>query len=291
MMYRVRHVTTYTYTDPVLLAHHQAHLVPRSFDWQTCHRTLLRVTPTPSGIDDRGRDYYGNPIAYFALQDPHSSLVVQVVSKVEVMEHSPPEPADTPPWEELVDLPERQQGAALLEIADYCFDSTLVRVSDEVADYARPSFPPGRPVLACLLELMHRIHRDFTYDAEATTISTPLTQVLAERRGVCQDFAHLAIACIRAMGLPARYVSGYLLTRPPPGRKKLRGSDASHAWPSAYVPGSGWIDFDPTNDCLVGTDHVTLGWGRDYDDVCPLSGVVLGGGEQVLDVGVDVEPV
>jgi transglutaminase-like putative cysteine protease len=291
MMYRVRHVTSYAYTEPVLLAHHQAHLRPRSFARQACHHSGLRITPTPDSLDDRGVDYYGNPVAFFALQDAHSTLTVEVLSKVEVEARQLPDPGATPAWEELVDLPARLGGADLLEIADFCLDSPLVRISDEIADYARPSFAPGRPVLACVIDLTHRVHEDFTYDGTATTIATPLSDVLAQRRGVCQDFAHLTIACIRAMGLPARYVSGYLLTRPPPGRKKLRGSDASHAWLSVHVPGCGWVDFDPTNDCLPDTEHVTLGWGRDYDDVSPLRGVVLGGGEQVLEVGVDVEPV
>jgi transglutaminase-like putative cysteine protease len=290
VIYRVRHLTTYTYAEPVLLAHHQAHLVPRSFERQTCQRAAVRITPTPDSLDDRGRDYYGNPVTFFVLRDPHSSLAVQVLSKVEVKERLRADPDASPPWEQLVELPARLKGADLLEVADFCFESALVRFSDDVVDYVRPSFLPGRPVVTCLLDLMHRISHDFTYDDTATTIATPLSEVLARRRGVCQDFAHLSIACLRAIGLPARYVSGYLLTRPPPGRQKLRGADASHAWASTFIPGSGWLDFDPTNDCLPNTEHLTLGWGRDYDDVCPLRGVVLGGGEQLLEVGVDVAP-
>ena len=171
------------------------------------------------------------------------------------------------------------------------FRSPFISFSAEVRAYAEPSFVRGRPLIGCLRDLNSRIRHEFAYDPAATTLATPLLEVLAKKRGVCQDFAHLFIACARAMGLPARYVSGYLLTRPPPGKPKLRGSDASHAWVSVFIPEFGWVDFDPTNNCLPNEEHVVLGWGRDFDDVSPLRGVVLGGGEHRLKVGVDVEPV
>ncbi|HIJ64171.1 MAG TPA: transglutaminase family protein [Rhodospirillaceae bacterium] len=291
MIYKVRHVTTYAYAEPVLVAHHQAHLTPRHASFQTSHRSQLRIDPQPAEIDSRGHDYFGNPVTFFGLRDPHQRLVVQATSKVEVHERIPPPAAATPPCDAALGMLEHLYGELLLETADARCDSPYAAASDAIRDYALPSFPDGRPLLDCLLDLTARIHRDFKYDPAATSLATPLAEVLEDRRGVCQDFAHLGIACLRAMGLPARYVSGYLLTRPPPGKRKLQGSDASHAWMSAFVPGAGWLDFDPTNNCMANLDHVTLGWGRDYDDVSPLRGVVLGGGDHSLKVAVDVEPV
>ncbi|HIJ38951.1 MAG TPA: transglutaminase family protein [Rhodospirillaceae bacterium] len=290
IVYRVRHVTTYGYAEPVLLAHHLAHLTPRNSAHQTCLRSLLRIEPVPAEMDERVLDYYGNPVTFFALRDPHARLLVQATSKVEVRERPIPEAQATASWEDAIQQVQSLRGAEMLAVADCQFDSPYVGIAEGIQDYALASFPARRPLLECLLDLMFRIHRDFTYDPKATTLATPLAEVLAKRRGVCQDFAHFGIACVRSMGLSARYVSGYLLTKPPPGAKKLRGSDASHAWMSVYLPDVGWIDFDPTNNCIPKLDHVTLGWGRDYDDVSPLRGVVLGGGDHSLKVGVDVEP-
>ena len=291
MMYRVKHVTTYRYGAPVLLAHHLAHLTPRQTPHQTCLRAQLRITPQPSEIDESGVDYYGNPTAFFGLRDPHGTLTVQVSSKVEVRPRDLPTADQGAPWagpgDPLADL----TGEIRVEVADFCVDSPFIAVAPDIRAYAEISFVPGRPLMGCLLDLNSRIRHEFSYDPAATTVATPLSEVLARRRGVCQDFAHLFIACARSMGLPARYVSGYLLTRPPPGKEKLRGSDASHAWVSVFLPEFGWIDFDPTNACLPNEEHVTLGWGRDFDDVSPLRGVVLGGGEHRLKVGVDVEPI
>jgi transglutaminase-like putative cysteine protease len=291
MNYRVRHLTTYTYSAPVLMAHHMAHLIPRSFTWQTCRRSSLRVRPLPTVLDDDGRDYFGNPVSFFTVQDPHSTLTVEAISRVAVRARDLPSPGETLPWETVADALLHEHGQGLVEASEFCFDSPFVETSDVIAEYAGPSFPPEMPILAGLLDLMHRIHSDFTYDPKATTVATPLDQVLSERRGVCQDFAHLGIACLRSLGLAARYVSGYLLTRPPPGKEKRRGSDASHAWLAAFVPAVGWIDLDPTNDCIPGLEHVTTAWGRDYDDVSPLRGIVLGGGDHSFKVAVDVEPI
>lgn len=291
MMYRVKHVTTYRYGEPVLLAHHLAHLTPRQTPHQTCLRAQLRITPQPAEIDESGVDYYGNPTAFFGLRDPHGILTVQVISKVEVRARELPAADRGEPWAGPRDPLAGLSGEALVEVADFCFDSPYAAASPDIRAYAEASFPPGRPLMGCLLDLNSRIRNEFSYDPAATTVATPLSEVLAQRRGVCQDFAHLFIACVRAMGLPARYVSGYLLTKPPPGKPKLRGADASHAWVSVFLPEFGWIDFDPTNNCLPNEEHVTLGWGRDFDDVSPLRGVVLGGGEHRLKVGVDVEPV
>jgi transglutaminase-like putative cysteine protease len=291
MMYRVKHVTTYRYTEPVLLAQHLAHLTPRQTAHQTCLKAQLRVTPTPAEIDESGQDYFGNPVTFFGLRDPHATLTVQVISKVEVRPRALPRAQDSRPWRGVQDPLAGLQGEALLDVADYCFDSPYATLTPKLKDYAARSFVAGRPLLACVLDLNKRINRDFAYDPTATTVATPLSEVLAARAGVCQDFAHIGIAGLRAMGLPARYVSGYLLTRPPPGKPKLRGSDASHAWIATYLPEFGWIEIDPTNNCIPGIEHVVLGWGRDFGDVSPLCGVVLGGGEHRLKVGVDVEPV
>lgn len=291
MMYRVKHATTYRYTGPVLLAQHLAHLTPRQTQNQTCLRAQLRITPTPAEIDESNQDYYGNPVTFFGLREPHSTLSVQVTSRVEVRERDHPKESAARPWQGPTDPLAGLTGDRLLDVADFCFDSPYVPLSHAIRDYAAVSFQPGRSVLASVTDVNHRIHRDFAYDPTATNVATPLTEVLASRRGVCQDFAHLAIAGLRAMGIPTRYVSGYLLTLPPPGKVKLRGSDASHAWISVFLPEFGWIDFDPTNDCQPEMDHVVLGWGRDFGDVSPLCGVVLGGGEHRLRVGVDVEPV
>ncbi len=291
MIYRVRHLTTYNYLEPVLVAHHLAHLTPRSFAGQTCGRSAIRVTPTPATLDDQGTDYYGNPVTLFTLQDPHKKLTVEAVSRVEVRPRILPAPDETPPWEWVADWLNNARGPEGLEAVEFRFDSPFVRANDVLAAYAAPSFPAGRPILAALTDLTGRIFRDFTYDPSATTVATPLARVLTDRRGVCQDFAHLGIGCLRAMGLSARYVSGYLLTRPPPGQEKLVGSDASHAWLASYIPGFGWVDMDPTNDCLPGMEHITTAWGRDFGDVSPLRGVVLGGGDQSLNVAVDVEPI
>jgi len=291
VIYRVRHVTTYRYTEPVLVAHHLAHLTPRHANFQSCQRSHFKITPNPAEMDEGGHDYYGNPVTFFAMREPHSTLSVQVTSRVEVEERKAPDPSLARDWLGIADPLVGVRGDRLLDIADFCFDSPFVAVTAAVREYAETSFHAGRSVLDCVLDFNHRIHQDFAYDPAATSVATPLAQVLSERRGVCQDFAHLAIAGLRAMGIPARYVSGYLLTQPPPGKPKLRGSDASHAWLSVYLPEFGWVDIDPTNDCMPEDEHVTLGWGRDFGDVSPLCGVVLGGGEHRLRVGVDVEPV
>ena len=194
-----------------------------------------------------------------------------------------PSPSDTPPWEAVAN-----STALPLEAQEFLFDSALIPASAEMAAYARAAFPPGRPLLDAVLELTRRIHDEFTFDREATTIATPLADVFRSRRGVCQDFARLEIACLRSLGLPARYVSGYLETVPPPGRSRLLGADASHAWVAVYCPEAGWIHVDPTNNLLPSRTHITVAWGRDYYDVSPIHGVILGGGNHTLRVHVDV---
>jgi transglutaminase-like putative cysteine protease len=291
MIYRVRHLTTCQYAEPVMVGHHMTHLVPRPLPWQVCRRSTLKVRPQTAGPDREGVDFFGNVVRFFTLTDPHRSLSVEAISRVELFPRPMPDAARTAPVGVVLDQLDGPLSGDLLDAVQFRFESPFVPLSDALAAYARPSFPSlDTPVLAGALDLMHRIHRDFTYDPAATTVATPLAEVLATKRGVCQDFAHLTIGCLRSLGLAARYVSGYLMTRPPPGRARLVGADASHAWLSLFVPDTGWVDLDPTNDRIPDTEHITTAWGRDYEDVSPLKGVVLWGGEQSLKVAVNVEP-
>jgi len=289
MIYRISHLTEYHYSAPVTLAHHLAHLSPRPTPSQRLRRHVLRVNPQPAVLHDRV-DSFGNTAAIFILQETHQYFQVEATSDVEVLTRLPLVPSQTPPWETVRDLLPADLSAEGLEIYQFLFDSSLVKCSRELEDYARPSFPKDRPLLEGVLDLTRRIYDDFTFDPAATTVSTPLRTVLTSRRGVCQDFAHLQIGCLRSMGLAARYVSGYIETDPPPGQEKLHGTDASHAWISVFIPGQGWIDLDPTNNLIVSDRHITVAWGRDYGDVSPLRGVILGGGQHSLRVGVSVHP-
>jgi transglutaminase-like putative cysteine protease len=280
----------YSYSRLVSLCHNLAHLTPRTYLRQQCSQRELQITPSPTITNDL-IDYFGNPATFFTVQEPHKKLTVQAVGFAEVLPYTAPDPASTPAWETVRDFLETDRTAESLDAYQYVFDSAYITRSAELAAYAAPSFPAGRPALAAVLDLTHRIHVDFKYDPTATTLTTPVHEVLQIRRGVCQDFAHLQIGCLRSLGLPARYVSGYLLTHPPPGGQRLQGADASHAWVSVYYPGFGWIDADPTNDQVPSDQHIVLAWGRDYDDVSPIKGVNLGGGRHTVSVGVDVMPV
>jgi transglutaminase-like putative cysteine protease len=266
----------------VSVSHHLARVRPRVFAGQECLRHELQIEPPPAVVRSH-QDYFGNPVTFFMVERAHTELTVRAVSTVKVLARSGPASTATPAWEEARDF-----DALPLDAIECLFDSASIAVSDAITGYALPSFPPRRPLLAAVEDLMRRIHADFTFDPEATTVTTPLRDVLTLRRGVCQDFARLAIACLRAQGLPARYVSGYLETVPPPGAPRLAGVDASHAWLAIYCPGTGWIDVDPTNNMFPSTTHVTLAWGRDYADVSPVRGVILGGGQHTLHVSVDV---
>jgi transglutaminase-like putative cysteine protease len=280
--YDVVHTTVYDYTESVSVSHHVGRLSPRALPHQTCVAHQLQIEPAPA-VTTRHVDYFGNVTTFFAMQGAHKRLTVRARSQVAIRAAAMASAADTPPWERVAD-----RGALPLEAIECAFDTVSTRASAELAAYARQSFLPGRPLLDGVVDLTHRVHADFTFDPEATTIATPLMEVFRSRRGVCQDFARVEIACLRSLGLPAHYVSGYLETVPPPGRPRLLGADASHAWLAVYCPGIGWIDVDPTNDVLPSTTHVTLAWGRDYGDVSPLRGVILGGGEHTLRVQVDV---
>jgi transglutaminase-like putative cysteine protease len=292
LIYRVRHRTTYHYEDPVSVSHHVLRLAPRNLPKQTCWESYVAIQPTPS-VTSAHFDYFGNTLTFFTLHETHECLVVEAHSKLEVSPIEPPDFAGSPPWETVRDSLANQPNDPSDEILDayqFVFDSQRVRSNPELAAYARESFPAGRPLLAAVMDLTGRIHQDFRFDKKATEVSTPVQTFFEKRRGVCQDFAHLQIGCLRSLGLPARYVSGYLRTMPPPGRSRLVGADASHAWCSAWCPRSGWVDFDPTNNCVPSDGHITVAWGRDYSDVSPIYGVLLGGARHELKVEVDVMP-
>jgi transglutaminase-like putative cysteine protease len=235
------------------------------------------------------QDYFGNPVSAFSIQNPHK--VMTIVAE-HLVERKQSEGQDVPdmPWEQAREILRSDKSPHNLEAYQFTFPSRYVPLGEELAQYACESFQPGRPMIQAALELNQRIFQEFKYDPQATTISTPIRDVLANRKGVCQDFAHLMIGCLRSVGLAARYVSGYLLTTPPPGKEKLVGADATHAWLSAYLPGYGWVDFDPTNNLVPSDKHITLAWGRDYDDISPIKGVILGGGSHSMKVEVTMTP-
>ena len=288
--YRIEHHTRYVYASAVSTSQHMAYLEPRELPWQQVRAHDLAIDPHPV-LSSRRVDYFGNAVNQFSVLGPHRELSVRSQSLVEVRpKRAAIAPALSPPWETVRDVLAYRTGAPAGEPAQYAYASPYVAPDPEVADFARASFEPGRPLLESAIDLMHRIHAEFRFDPRATTITTPVRRVLAERRGVCQDFAHLQISCLRSLGLAARYLSGYLLTDPPPGQPRLAGADASHAWVSVPCPRHGWVDLDPTNDVLPDVRHVTLAWGRDYGDVSPLRGVILGGTRHTLRVGVSVTP-
>lgn len=287
--YRVEHDTRYRYAAPTPTSHHVACLRPREMSRQRVLAHSLHVEPSPSDRHTRV-DWFGNTLEQFAILGSHRELLVRADSLVEVSDEEPGVQDDTP-WETVRDSFVYTKGAPGRRETEFLFASPFIVVEEESREYAADSFPAGRPLLEAAIHLMHRMHEDFRFDPHATTVTTPVTRVLAERRGVCQDLAHVMISGLRALGIPARYVSGYLLTDPPAGQPRLVGADASHAWVSVHCPEAGWVDLDPTNDVLIGLRHVVTGWGRDYGDVCPLHGVFSGGGEHTLSIAVSVTPV
>ncbi|HWA97545.1 MAG TPA: transglutaminase family protein [Pirellulales bacterium] len=286
MKYRVRHRTEYYYGDPVPLCHNLIHMVPRETPWQHCESSELSITPAPAARRDFV-DFFGNHATWVSVQEPHEVLRVETSSEVEVDTPQRTETASSG-WNDFALRLAHDPSLYLLK--EYTFASRQVELAPELAEYARETFDPGRPLLDCVEELTRRIFDEFQFDSTATTINTPVLEVLDHRRGVCQDFAHLEIGCLRSLGLPARYVSGYFATQPPPGQKRIAGADRSHAWVSTYLPELGWVDVDPSKGTLVAEDHITIGWARDYDDVSPLRGVVVGGRRHSMVIGVDVEP-
>jgi transglutaminase-like putative cysteine protease len=309
--YRIHHLTRYSYDEPVSVCHNLAHLLPRVAPAPPRHawrQAEIDISPAPAVRAER-IDFFGNRLTFFAIQEPHRELEVVTKSEVALDPFDAPPLFSTTPWELVRDGlngPRPSPAAApaapfasqpldrqaeWLDAFQFTFASPYIRWTPAVAEYARPSFASGRPLMESILELTARIHKDFRYDTKSTTVSTTLPEILAARAGVCQDFAHLQIGCLRAMGLAARYVSGYLLTTPPPGRPRLVGADASHAWVSVYLPDAGWLDLDPTNNLIPSDKHITLAWGRDFGDVSPLRGVILGGGRHHIHVSVDVSPI
>ena len=287
MRYRVTHETIYTYEELVSICHNELRIEPRDTGLQRRLDTALRIEPAPRATSSE-LDYFGNPTHFFTVEEPHHRMVLHAQSELELEAPSAEQP-ETLAWESLRDRVREDRSPDALAAFEMTFGSPLVPLAREFEAYARPCFPRGAELVPCVVELTHRIHTDFAYRPGATSVTTPVREVLLAREGVCQDFAHVQLACLRALGLPARYVSGYLHTRPAPGRQRLVGADASHAWVSVYCGDAGWIDVDPTNDLLVSDQHLTLAWGRDYGDVSPIKGVILGSGGHTVDVGVDVE--
>ncbi|MBL28973.1 MAG: transglutaminase [Rhodospirillaceae bacterium] len=290
MIFTVSHRTDYEYGQPVAISHHVLHLAPRRMPNQHCHRHAVMVVPTP-GISLSDRDYFGNPVTFMTIQEPHDQLEIHARSVMEVTAPPRPDPkTHVVPWDAVYARMAADTTSEGLERFQFAFDSPHTLAGPAVGEYARESFPVGRPLAEAAVELTSRIFHDFKFDDSATEVSTPVDEVFANRHGVCQDFAHLQIACLRSLGLSARYVSGYLMTKPPAGTEKLMGVDASHAWVSVWIPDFGWLDLDPTNDMIPGEEHVAFAWGRDYGDVSPVNGVILGGGAHTMKVGVDVIP-
>jgi len=291
MNLQITHETHYRYSPSVETAQHIAHLRPLTTATQQLVRHSLTVTPAPAQ-QTQSLDVYGNMRSFFSLQASHDILSVVADSLVVTREAPPPQSDMT--WEEARERFRYRAGASFNPAAEFVFASPYVPRHADFASYARPSFGVGVPLLMAARDLMERIYSDFEYSSESTEVNTPAVEALALRKGVCQDFAHIMVACLRAMGLPARYVSGYLLTHPAPGQPRLIGSDASHAWASVYVPDlpgdQGWCDFDPTNNRAPGEDYVTLATGRDYSDVSPIRGVIHGGASHTLRVAVTVMP-
>jgi transglutaminase-like putative cysteine protease len=250
----------------------------------------LLVSPAPATLGER-LDYFGNPVTFFTIQEPHGELKIEARSRVVVDGHSVKWPEHSPAWDEVIRSLATDLSPAGLDAYQFVFESPRVKPGVEFAAYASQSFSPARPLTEALMDFTGRIYKDFRFDSKATTVRTSPDEVLRHRSGVCQDFAHLQVACLRSLGLAARYVSGYLRTYPPPGRARLIGADASHAWVSVYCPGTGWLDVDPTNNLIPSQSHVTLAWGRDYGDVSPVRGVILGGRDHKLEVAVELEPV
>jgi transglutaminase-like putative cysteine protease len=289
MHYKIIHTTTYTYSEPVPVCHNLVLLTPRATASVSCRSHRLSIKPAPAS-SSRREDYYGNLVHGFSIEESHRKLTVSATSRVFLSLPVSPEPASTPPWEQLAAGVRDQSDDNWFAACEFTFDSPRVTRNPEFAAWARESLTAQRPVLDGVLDLTRRIHGDFRYDAQATSVATRTEDAFRQRHGVCQDFAHVQVACLRSLGIPARYVSGYLRTAPAPGKPRLVGADQSHAWVSVYCGAAGWVDVDPTNNVRCGTDHIPVAWGRDYDDVTPIRGVFLGGGTHELQVSVDVTP-
>jgi transglutaminase-like putative cysteine protease len=287
LLYRIEHTTTYRYSAPVNLGQHVLHLKPKTTPRQFVTQHELRVDPHPASITQH-KDYFGNHTHVLSLETVHSEFTVCAISEVAVGPAPLPDVEETQPWEAARALAAGDRSRPSLEATEFVYESPLIPVHAEFRSYAAASFTPRRPVLAAVLDLNRRIHKDFAFDPSATSVATPVAEVFRQRRGVCQDFAHFTIAALRSVGIPARYVSGYLETDPPPGMPKLVGADASHAWASFFCPGYGWLGLDPTNNCVPSLRHIVVATGRDFADVSPVRGTLVGSGSHTLTVGVDV---
>jgi transglutaminase-like putative cysteine protease len=287
--YRIVHRTSYCGQEPVSVGHNQAWLEPRPVSGQILEAFSLIISPQPS-VRTSHLDAFGNPVHLFSFNEGYSRLDVTATGIVSVRGGGPELFDRDPTWESVVEACRRHLTAEDRRALEFRFASPRIAWSPEAVAFAAESFRPGRRLIESVEELTKRIHAGFTYDNRATTVTTPVLDVFRQRRGVCQDFAHVQIAMLRGLGLPARYVSGYLKTVPPAGQERLVGADATHAWLSVYCGDGRWLDVDPTNDRFCSTDHITVAWGRDYSDVPPLTGVFVGGGQHKLEVSVDVEP-
>jgi transglutaminase-like putative cysteine protease len=287
--YRIEHSTTYTYDAEVTGSYGQFHLRPRDLPWQTCQAHEIVIEPEPADLF-RHTDLYGNTKAYFHVVRPHTKLVVTGISIVEVQRTELDPAALALPWEHARPRLRPDQPDAW-EACDFIFPSPYVEIPPAMAEYVRSSFPPGRPIGEAAVELMQRVNSDLAYKSGSTTVSTKVGEVLRNRTGVCQDFAHFMVSGLRSLGLAGRYVSGYLATRPPPGRPRLVGADATHAWVGCWIPGAGWLYLDPTNRRVIDESHATVAWGRDYGDVPPVKGVIFTEAkESAMKVSVDMAP-
>lgn len=292
--YCITHETHYRYSVPVALSQQLVHLFPRTCSWQHCDAQVLHMEPIPTRRHDE-QDVFGNPLTRLLFETPHDSLTLTATLQIDVQTREQPLLEQSPAWEtvtaQLDYCADTSPTADVLDACRFRYESPAVRLKKAFVHYSAECFNNGTPLLQAAQQLMQKIFTEFTFDSSATEVTTPLMHVLEQKRGVCQDFAHLMIACLRSRGLAARYISGYLLTQPPPGQPRLIGADASHAWVSVFCPQNGWVDFDPTNNMLPGNEHITLAWGRDFSDVSPLRGVILGGGHHTLEVKVTVAPV
>lgn len=285
----ISHVTHYDYASRVDLAMHLLHLQPLSRADQQLEDFRLDIDP-PATRNQASLDYFGNPQHHLTLTTPHHALTVRAESRVRRLAAATPEPSASPAWESVRAAMRYRAGQPWLPAAEFCFPSAFVPLHPAFQAYAQLEFTPGRPLLEAAIGLMARIHHEFTYATASTDLTTPALEAFSRRQGVCQDFAHIMIACLRSLGLPARYVSGYLLTQPPPGQPRLLGVDASHAWLAVWCPQHDWVELDPTNNLIAAQSHAVIACGRDYADVAPLRGVIQGGGSHTLSVAVSVAP-
>lgn len=290
MRFSIRHISHYKYSQRVTRCYNLANVAPRDTDRQRCLSNHISISPQPINAAKR-TDYFGNTAYHFEIQKMHSELVITAESEIELFDRDPGLDLDIGvTYGDAVQYFKNQTTPGSLSAREFLLDSPMVEVSPELTNYARESFLSNRSLRACVSELTSRIFGDFIFDPKFTTVSTPLSEVIKHKRGVCQDFAHLQVGCLRAMGIPAKYVSGYIETLPKPGEEKLVGADATHAWIAYYSPDQGWIEFDPTNNTPANNQHIVTAFGRDYFDVTPVKGVIFGGGEnQLLTVSVDVQ--